>query len=145
MNFFIGIFQGFWLQISEHLFQNASQVAASKKHIHYLVKHLSWSIFASIINGLKPLTIFTKKRHLRFFTRFCVRLCSEVTGSIYQTYKPKVYCHWFWRHCNVFYVVFESINETLCMLSNVTLSKNLELLCNCMFATNTKSIIYITE
>ena len=49
------------------------------------------------------------KSVLRCFTRFCVRLCSEVTSPIYQT-----------------------------------LSKNLELLCNCMFATNTKTIIYIT-
>ena len=103
-----------------------------------------WSFFVNIRNGLKPLTIFTKKLHLRCFTRFCVRLCSEVTSSIYQTYKFKVYCNSFWRHCNVFDVVFARINETLCPLSDVTLSKNLELLCNFMFATNTKTIIYIT-
>ena len=99
--------------------------------------------FMNIINGLKLLTIFTKKLHLRCFTRFCVRLCSEVTSSIYQTYKFKVYCNSFWRHCNVFDVVFACIKETLYLLSNVTLSKNLELLCNFMFATNTKTIIYI--
>ena len=103
-----------------------------------------WSFFVNIINDLKPLTIFTKKLHLRCFTRFCVRLCSEVTSSIYQTYKFKVYCNSFWRHCNVFDVVFARINETLCPLSDVMLSKNLELLCDCMFATNTKTIIYIT-
>ena len=40
---------------------------------------------------LKPLTIFTKRLHLRCFTRFCVCLFSEVTSSIYQTYKFKVY------------------------------------------------------
>ena len=39
---------------------------------------------------------------------------------------------------NVFDVVFARINETLSTLSDV----NLELLCDCMFATNTKSIIY---
>ena len=93
--------------------------------------------------GLKPLTIFTEKLHLRCFTRFCLRLCSEVTSSIYQTHKFKVYCNSFWRQCNVFDVVFSRIKETLCPFSDVT-SKNLELLCDCMFATNTKTIIYIT-
>ena len=91
-----------------------------------------WSFFVNIMNGLKSLTIFTKKLHLRCFTRFCVRLCSEVTSSIYQTYKFKVYCNSFWRHCNVFDVVFSCIKETLCLLSNVMLSKNLELLCDCI-------------
>ena len=100
--------------------------------------------FMNIINGLKLLTIFTIKLHLRCFTRFFVCLCSEFTSSIYQRYKFKVYCNSFWRHCNVFGVVFACINETICPLSNVTLSKNLELLCNFMFATNTKTIIYIT-
>ena len=38
----------------------------------------------------------------------------------------------------MFDVVFARINETLSTLSDV----NLELLCDCMFATNTKSIIY---
>ena len=42
----------------------------------------------------------------------------------------------------IFDVVFASINET--SLSDVTLFKNLELLCDCMFATNPKTIIYIT-
>ena len=128
MNFFIGIFQGFWLQISEHL--------SSGCFCRGVFRTLSrWSFFVNIMNGLKPLTIFTKKLHLRCFTRFCVCLCSEVTSSIYQTYKFKVYCHSIWRHCNVFDVVFACINKTLCPLTNVTLSKNLELLCDCMFAT----------
>ena len=39
-------------------------------------------------------------------------------------------------------VVFARINETLCPFSDVTLSKNLELLCDLMFATNTKTFIY---
>ena len=71
----------------------------------------------NVINGLKPLIIFPKKLHLRCFTKFCVCLCSEVISSIYQTCKFKVFCHSFWRHCNVFYVVFACINETLCSLS----------------------------
>ena len=103
------------------------------------VKHLRWSYFRNIINGFKQLTVFTKKLHLTCFTRFCVCLCSEVTSSVYQTYKFKVYCNSFWKHCNVFDVVFGCINKTLCLLSDVKLSKNLELLCNCMFAANTKT------
>ena len=101
--------------------------------------------FMNIINGLKLLTIFTKKLHLRCFTRFFVCLCSEVTSSIYQRYKFKVYCNSFWRHCNVFGVVFACINETICPLSNVTLSKNLELLCFWAYVCyKYKTIIYIT-
>ena len=41
----------------------------------------------------------------------------------------------------IFNVVFA--RETLCSLSNVT-SKNLELLCDCVFATKIKAISYIT-
>ena len=103
-----------------------------------------WSFFVNIMNGLKPLTIFIEKFHLRCFTGFCVRLCSEVTSSIYQTYKFKVYCDSFWRHCNVLNFVSSHIKDTLCPLSDVTLSKDLELLCDFMFATNTKTIIYVT-
>ena len=94
--------------------------------------------------GLKPSTIFTEKLHLRCFTRFCVCFWPDVTSSIYQMYKFKVYCNSFWRHCNVFDVVFSCIKETLCLLSNVMLSIDLELLCDLMFATNAKTIIYIT-
>ena len=86
-----------------------------------------WSFFVNMMNGLKRLIIFTKKLHLRCFTRFCVCLCSEVTSSIYQMYKFKVYCNSFWRHCNVFDVVFSCIKETLSPLSNVTLYKHLSL------------------
>ena len=127
MNFFIGLFQGFWLQISEQLFSRTPlKWLLLRRRIQDLVKHLRWSFFGNIINGLKLLTIFTKKLHLRCFTRFCVHLCSEVTSSVYQTYKFKVYCNPFWKHCNVFDVVFARINETLCPLSDVTLSKTLE-------------------
>ena len=144
MYFFIGIFQGFWLQISEHLFfRTPLKWLLLKRRIQGLVKHLRWSFFVNIINDLKPLTIFTKSSILDV-SQGSVHASSEVTSSIYQTYKFKVYCNSFWRHCNVFDVVFARINETLCPLSDVTLSKNLELLCDCMFATNTKTIIYIT-
>ena len=115
-----------------------------QRRIQDLVKHLRWSFFVNIINDLKPLTIFTKKLHLRCFTRFYVHLCSELTSFIDQTYKFKVCCNSFWRHCNVFDVIFARINETLWPLSDVTLSKNLEHLCDYMFATNAKTIIYIT-
>ena len=140
MNFFIGIFQVFWLQISENL-SSRTPLKWLQRPIQDLVK---MELFANIINGLKPVTIFTKKLHLKCFTGFYVHLCSEVISSIYQTYKFKVYFHSFWRHYNVFDVVFACINETLCPLNNVTLSKILELLCDSAFAKNTKTIIYIT-
>ena len=104
------------------------------------VKHLRWRFFVNIMNGLKPLIIFTKKLHLRCFLRFCVCLCSEVTSSIYQKYNFKVYCKSFWGRCIVFDVVFSRIKETLCPLSNLRSSKNLELLCDFMFATHTKTV-----
>ena len=113
MNFFIDIFQGFWLQISEYLFSETPfKWQLLQRHIQDLVKHLRWSFFVNIINNLKPLTIFTKKLYLRCFTKFCVRLCSEVASSIYQMYKLKVYCNSFWRHFNAFDVVSAHINET---------------------------------
>ena len=133
MNFLIGIFQVFWLQISEHIFSRTPlKWILLQRCIQDLVKHLRWSFTVNIINSLKPLTIFTKKLHLRCFARFCVHLCSEVKSSIYQTYKFKVYSNSFWRHCNVFDVDFARINETLCPLSDVILSKNLELLFDCI-------------
>ena len=64
--------------------------------------------------------------------------------NIINGLKFKVYCNSFGRHWNVFDVVFACINETLCLLSDVMLSRNLELLYDCMVATNTKTIIYIT-
>ena len=105
-----------------------------------------WSFFCEYNDGLKPLTIFTKKLHLRCFTRFCVRLCSEVTSSIYQTYKFKVYCNSFWRHCNVFDVVFARINETLCPLSDVTLSKYLSFcVIVCLLQIQKQSFIHVSK
>ena len=124
MNFITGIFQEFWLQISEHLFsRTALKWLLLQRCVQNLVKYLRWSFFVNITNDLKLLTIFTKKLDLRCFTRFCVCLCSEVTSSIYQMYKLKFNSSW--RHCNVM------------------LSENIGLLCNCIFATNTKTIIYI--
>ena len=140
MNFFIGIFQGFWLQISEHLFSRTPLTwLLLQRRIQDLIK---MELFCEYNERLKAVNYIYKKLHLRCFTRFCVHLCSEVTSSIYETYKVKVYCKSFWRHCNVF-DVFSGIKETLRPLINVTSSKNLELLCDCIFATNTKTIIYI--
>ena len=139
MNVFIGIFS--------RIFQNTyfPEHLLSGFFCRGVLRTLPrWSFFVNIMNSLKPLTIFAKKLHVRCFTRFCLRLCSEVTSSIYRTYKFKAYCNSFWRYCNVFDVVFSRMKETLCPLSDLTLSKNLELLCDCLFATDTKTIIYIT-
>ena len=143
MNFSIGIFFFFFLQISKHLFPRTTlKWLLLQTCIQDFVK---MELFCEYNKRLKAGNYFHKKNlHLRCFTRFCVRLCSEVRSCIYQTYKFKVYYHSFWRHCNVFDVVFSSIKETLCLLNDATLSTNLELLCDCMFATNTKIIIYIT-
>ena len=65
---------------------------------------------------------------------------SEVTSFIYQTYN---FIETHFKDTAIFDVIFAHINETLHPLSDVTLSKNLELLCDCMFATNPKTIIYI--
>lgn len=42
----------------------------SQKRIQYLVKHLRWNVFAEIVNGYKPLTIFAKKFHRGCFNSF---------------------------------------------------------------------------
>ena len=117
------------------IFQNTSYVDASAE---------AYSGPCEYNKHFKAINSFHKKLHLRCFTRFCVHLCSKVTSSIYQMHKFKVYCNSFWRHCNVVDIVFACIKETLSPLSDVMLSKNLELLCDFMFATNTKTIIYIT-
>ena len=75
------------------IFQNTFQVAASAEAYSGPCQTSKMELFVNIINGLKPLTIFTKKLHLRCFTRFCVCLCSEFTSYVYQTYKFKVYCN----------------------------------------------------
>ena len=113
-----------------------------QRHIQDLVKHLRWSLFVNIINDLKVLTIFTKKLHLRCFTRFCACLFWTYKLYLSNVQKFKVYCNSFWRHCNIFDVVFARISETLCLLSDVTLSKNLELLCNlCLLQIQKQSFI----
>ena len=142
INFFICIFQGFCKFQNTYFPEHLSSGCFCRGAFRTLSRS---SFFVNIMNGFKLLTISRKKLHLRCFTRFCVRLCSEVTSSVYQTYKFKVYCNPFWRHCNVFDVVFSCINGTLCLLSDVTLSKSLELLCDCMFTTNTKTIIYTSQ
>ena len=114
MNFFIGIFQVNSLQISEHLFSRTPLKGFCRGVFRTLSRR---SFFVNIMNSLKSLIIFTKKLHLRCFTKFCVCLSSEVISSIYQMCKFKAFCHSFWRNCNVFDVVFAHINETLCSLS----------------------------
>ena len=145
MNFFIGFFWGFWLQIWEHLFSRTPfKWLLLQRRIQDLV---IMELFCEYNKWLKAIYCFHKKApSLMFHKVLCtpLLLCSEVTSSIYQTHKFKVYCNSFWRHCNVFYVIFSHIKETLCPLSDVALSKNLEFLCNCMFATNAKTIIYVT-
>ena len=141
MNFFIGFFlRILTANLRTPIFQNTFQVAASAEAYSGPCHN---GAFLWHNERPKAVTIFAKKFHLRCFTRFYICLCSEVTSSIYQTYKLKVYCNSFWRHCNAFYVVFSCIKETLCTLSDVTLSKSLELLCDCMFAANAKTIIYV--
>ena len=138
-------FQLFWLQISERLFSRTPlKWLLLQRHIQDFVKHLKWTFFVNIIDGIRPLTIF-KKSSILDVSQGSVYACSDVTSSIYQTYKFKVYWNSFWRHCNVFDVVFARINETLCPLSDVTLSKNLELLRDFMFFTNTETSIYMTQ
>ena len=73
MNFYIGIFQGFWLQISEHLLSDC--------FCRGVFETLSRrSFFVNIMNGLKPLTIFTKKLHLKMLHKV---LCT----SLFWSYK----------------------------------------------------------
>ena len=62
MNFFIGIFQEFLLQISEHLFfRTPLKWQLLQRRIQDLVRHLRRSFFVIIVNGFKPLTIFTRE------------------------------------------------------------------------------------
>ena len=143
MKFFIGIFQGFWLQISEHLFSRTPlKWLLLQRRIQDLVK---MEFFCEYNERLKAVNYFHKKSSILDDSQGSV--CASVLKlqvklpCIYQTYKFKVYCNSFWRHCSIFDVVFLCIEETLCWLSDVTLSKNLELLCDCMFATNTRTII----
>ena len=83
-------------------------------------------LFCEYNKHLKAINYFHKKLHLRCFTS------SKFIVTHFEDY------------CNVFDIVFAHIKQTLSLLSDVMLSKNLELLCNFMFATDTKTIIYIT-
>ena len=38
-------------------------------------------MFAKTVNGLKPLTVFTKTLHLRCLTGFLIRLCISITSK----------------------------------------------------------------
>ena len=144
MNFFIDIFQGFWLQISEHLFSRTPlKWLLLQRRIQDLVKMELFGEYNERLKAVNNCYLFSLKSSISDVSQASVysSVLKLQTSSIYQTYKFKVYCNSFWRHCNAFDVIFSHRKETLCLLSNVVLSRNLELLCNCMFATNAKTII----
>ena len=49
-------------------------VTSEQRRTKNLVKHLRWRFFVKIVNGFKPLIIFTKKLHLRCLARSWIRL-----------------------------------------------------------------------
>ena len=75
-----------------------------------------------------------------FHKVLCTRLLKLQVLFIKRTSSKFIVTHF--EGIAIFDVVFARINETLYPLSDVTLSKNLELLCDCMLATNPKTIIY---
>ena len=135
MNFFIGIFQGFWLQISEHLFsRTALKWLLLQRRIQDLVK---MELFCEYNDRLKAVNYFHKKAPTQMFHKFLwlqVLFIKRTSSKFIITRFEGI----------AMYLMsfFLRIKETLCPLSNVTLSKYLELLCDCM--SNTKTIIYIT-
>ena len=119
-NFFKVIFQGFWQQISGRLFSRTPlKWLILQKCIQDLVK---MELFCESNYGLKPWTISQKSSIL-----------DVSQGSVY-TSVLKLQVLFIKRTSSKFIVTH----------FDVMLSKNLELLCDCMFATNTKTIIYIT-
>ena len=38
-------------------------------------------LFSKIVNGIKPLTVFARKLHLRCLTVFLTRLCISITSK----------------------------------------------------------------
>ena len=77
-----------------------------------------------------------------FYKVLCIPLLKFQLLFIKRTSSKFIVTHF--EGIAIFDVVFAHMNETLCSLSDVALCKNLELLCDCMFATNPKTIIYIT-
>ena len=119
-NFFKVIFQGFWQQISGCLFSRTPlKWLILQSCIQDLVK---MELFCESNYGLKPWTISQKSSIL-----------DVSQGSVY-TSVLKLQVLFIKRTSSKFIVTH----------FDVMLSKNLELLCDCMFATNTKTIIYIT-
>ena len=119
-NFFKVIFQGFWQQISGRLFSRTPlKWLILQRCIQDLVK---MELFCESNYGLKPWTISQKSSIL-----------DVSQGSVY-TSVLKLQVLFIKRTSSKFIVTH----------FDVMLSKNLELLCDCMFATNTKTIIYIT-
>ena len=119
-NFFKVIFQGFWQQISGRLFSRTPlKWLILQRCIQDLVK---MELFCESNYGLKPWTILQKSSIL-----------DVSQGSVY-TSVLKLQVLFIKRTSSKFIVTH----------FDVMLSKNLELLCDCMFATNTKTIIYIT-
>ena len=119
-NFFKVIFQGFWQQISGRLFSRTPlKWLILQRCIQDLVK---MELFCESNYGLKPWTISQKSSIL-----------DVSQGSMY-TSVLKLQVLFIKRTSSKFIVTH----------FDVMLSKNLELLCDCMFATNTKTIIYIT-
>ena len=119
-NFFKVIFQGFWQQISGRLFSRTPlKWLILQRCIQDLVK---MKLFCESNYGLKPWTILQKSSIL-----------DVSQGSVY-TSVLKLQVLFIKRTSSKFIVTH----------FDVMLSKNLELLCDCMFATNTKTIIYIT-
>ena len=113
-------FSRFWQQISGRLFSRTPlKWLILQRCIQDLVK---MELFCESNYGLKPWTISQKSSIL-----------DVSQGSVY-TSVLKLQVLFIKRTSSKFIVTH----------FDVMLSKNLELLCDCMFATNTKTIIYIT-
>ena len=69
------------LKFLQHLLQDFWSVPdhfgtlCIKGLINISVKHLWLSMFAKIVKCKRPLTIFAKKNHHRYLTRFWIRMC----------------------------------------------------------------------
>ena len=89
MNFFIGIFQGFWLQISEHLF--------SRTPLKWL---LCRDIFRTIVNFKNQWWNQYRKKPLLYknYKLKClnIRWCFMSTKIIYAKWCYLTYC-WYWN------------------------------------------------
>ena len=66
-----------WVTINFELvlLKNRTCNFRTEAYTENLVKHLRWSFFVKIVNGIKPLIIFTEKFHLKYLTGSWIRLC----------------------------------------------------------------------